>query len=286
MITRCQTLLLLPSAAMASGVFAFDLGRAAVNALEKLNACVMLLLWSVCCASVVIGSAAAATPLPTDTVAHGPFEIVVGARRISAGSLDKGNVFATREVSEFQVRWRGKLVSAPGGNQRFWRVLRLAGAPRPAVLLVTQGFALATEDAAGQLQVAPINAASASLAELQWLDSVNGQPGASQTYGIEAVSDLQAGTQIAGGRWLRFGSRSVMDVATLKLFAVEPWVPMLPGVPVTSISREGDDVRAFSPGRTQYALATAACEPALRRLAVVIDAELATGRHDALIEHD
>ena len=223
----------------------------------KLGASLMLLLRAACCIGSVIGSAAAATPLPIGTVAHGPFEIVVGARRISAGSLDKGNMFATREVSEFQVRWRGKLVSAPGGNQRFWRVLRLAGAPRPAVLLVTQGFALATEDAAGQLQVTAINAASASLAELQWLDSVNSQPGASQTYGIEAVGDIQAGTQMAGGRWLRFGSRSVLDVASLKLFAVEPWVPMLPGVPVTSISREGDDVRAFSPGRTQYVLAAA-----------------------------
>ena len=301
--------------------------------------------------------------------------------------MDKGNLFATREVSEFQVRWRGKSVAAPGGNQRFWRVLRLQGAPRPALLLVTQGFVLATEDASGQLQVTPIKSESASLAELQWLDSVSGQPGVSETFGIEAVTDMQAGTRMAGGRWLRLGSRSVLEVATLKLFAVDPWVPIVPGVPITSIDREGDNVRAFSPGRTQYVLAAAgidfgradqaqaygllvvdinsgtatelradrkrfrfaeaddvdaawinhhfiwqrdsagrerlfarerftpwpwraklkqpgdhsvgvwptsdargvhpaACEPALRRLAVLIDAELATGRHDALIKHD
>ena len=231
--------------------------RRSKTLVTKLCASLMLLLRVACCASGVLGSASAATPLPTGTVAHGPFEIVVSARRISAGSLDKGNMFATREVSEYQVRWRGKLVAAPGGNQRFWRVLRLAGAPRTALLLVTQGFVLATEDAAGQLQVTPIKTESASLAELQWLDSVSGQPGTSETFGIEAVTDLQTGTQLAGGGWLRFGSRSVMDVATLKLFAVDPWVPILPGVPVTSISREGDDVRAFSPGRTQYVLAAA-----------------------------
>jgi hypothetical protein len=205
------------------------------------------------------GPQSAAAPLPTGTVAHGPFEVVVGVKRISTGSFPNqgGNPFATREVSEFQVRWRGKAVTAPGGNQRFWRVLRLQGAPRPALLLVTTGFVLATEDAAGQLQVTPIKAESASLAEVQWLDSADGQPGPSQSFGIEAVPDMQAGTLLAGGRWLRLGSRSVIDVSTLRVYPVDPWVPMLPGVPITSISREGDDVRAFSPGRTQYVLAAA-----------------------------
>ena len=51
------------------------------------------------------------------------------------------------------------------------------------------------------------------------------------------------------------GSRSVIDVSTLTVYQVDPWVPIVPGVPVTSISREGDVVRAFSPGRTQYVLA-------------------------------
>ena len=36
---------------------------------------------------------------------------------------------------------------------------------------------------------------------------------------------------------------------------VDPWVPIVPGVPITSLSREGDDVRAFSPGRSHYVLA-------------------------------
>ena len=96
---------------------------------------------------------------------------------------------------------------------------------------------------------------SAALAELQWLDGRDGQPAAPLEFGIEAVPDLQAGTLLQGGRWLRFGSRSVMEVSTLTLHAVEPWVPIVPGQPITSLSREGDVARAFSPSRGQYVLA-------------------------------
>jgi hypothetical protein len=49
----------------------------------------------------------------------------------------------------------------------------------------------------------------------------------------------------------------VLDLSTLAVANVDPWVPMVPGVPVTSISRQGDHVRAFSPGRTRYVLAAA-----------------------------
>lgn len=201
--------------------------------------------------------ACAAATLPEGRVVHGPFEIVAGVRRVSTGTFPNqgGNPFATREVSEFQVRWKGKPVATPGGNRDFWRVLRLPAAPRPALLLVTTGFVLATEDDAGQLQLRPITSESSSLAEVQWLDARDGQPGPSLSFGIEAVPDLETGTRLAGGRWLRLGSRSVLDVASLTVHPVDPWVPIVPGVPITSLSREGDEVRMLSPGRTQYVLA-------------------------------
>lgn len=200
---------------------------------------------------------AGAATLPTGTVQHGPFEIVASVKRISTGTFPNqgGNPFARREVSEFQVRWKGEPVATAGGNRTFWRVLRLPGAPRPALLLVTTGFVLASEDGAGRLQLQPINAESSSLAEVQWLDERGGQPGPTHDYGIEAVTDLEAGTRLEGGRWLRLGSRSVLDVTTLAVHPVEPWVPIVPGVPITSISRDGDTVRAFSPSRGQYVLA-------------------------------
>lgn len=219
----------------------------------------MTLRWiTLCLASLLCacGAGRSATPLPQATIAHGPFEIAAGVRRISTGTFPNqgGNPFATREVSEFRVTWRGQKVVTPGGNDRFWRVLRLEGAPKPALLLVTQGFVLATEEA-GQLKLQPLRAESNTLAELQWLDSEAGQPGALRGFGIQAVHDLDTGTRLAGGRWLRLGSRLVIDVPTLTVHTVEPWVPHQPGVPITSLSRDGDEVRAFSPGRTQYVLA-------------------------------
>ena len=225
---------------------------------RRVFACALALFQMACSGRPAGGDVGSAPPaLPTGTLAHGPFEIVASVKRISSGSFPNqgGSPFATREVSEFQVRWRGQPVASPGGNQRFWRVLRLDGAPRAALLLVTTGFVLVTEDADGRLQITPLKTESSSLAEAQWLDAADGQPGPSQRFGIEAVADLQAGTRLAGGRWLRLGSRSVIDVPALRVFSVEPWVPMVPGVPITSLSRDGDEVRAFAPGRTQYVLA-------------------------------
>lgn len=229
------------------------------------------------------GGRAAAQTLPTGSLAHGPFEIVVTARRISTGAFPNtsGNPFATREVSDFALRFKGQPVRAAGGGDgRWWRILRLDGAARPAVLLVTTGFVLATEEPDGSLKLQPLTTQSSSLAEAQWLDAVNGQPGPELRFGIEAVADLQAGTRLGGGRWLRLGSRSILDLATLKVHAVDPWVPIVPGVPITSISREGDRVRAFSPGRSHYVLAASGPDyslpdrPTLHGLLVV---EIATG---------
>lgn len=192
-------------------------------------------------------------------VRHGPFEIEAGVRTVPTGTFPNqgGNPFATKPLSEFQLRWRGQPVVTEGGQRSFWHVLRLPGAPRPALLLVTQGFVLASEDASGRLQLQALRSESASLAETQWLDARGGQPGPSEIYGFELVTDLQAGTRLEGGRWLRLGSRTVLDVGTLKAYPIEPWVPTPPGKPDTSLPRAGDHVRAFSPGRSQFVLAAA-----------------------------
>ena len=205
-------------------------------------------------AALLAGLLAAASAT-AQTLAHGPFEIVAQARRISSGTFPNigGNPFATNEVTAFTLRWRGRAVEVPGRGSSFWNVLRLPDAPQPALLLVARDFTLVSEQG-GELRVQPLRSDSNTLAEAQWLDARDGQPGPSQRWGIRKV-DPATGTLLQGGRWLRLGSRLVLDVRTLALHAVEPWVPMRPGEPVTTLMRDGDHARAFSPGRSAYVLA-------------------------------
>lgn len=230
------------------------LPRPAARAATRLGTLLAALL-------AAFGGPAAAFLAPKATLVHGPFEIQATERRIGTGTFPNqgGNPFATRPATGFEVRWRGRPVEVPGRGERFWQVLRLPDAPQPALLLVARDFTLVSEQD-GQLKVQPLSSQSASLAEAQWLDSEGGQPGASRTWGISHVdlkdpAALDAATRLQGGRWLRLGSTRLLDVQTLAVHEVEPWVPMKPGVPVTSLSRDGDEVRAFSPGRTAYVLA-------------------------------
>lgn len=132
-------------------------------------------------------------------------------------------------------------------------MLRLEAAPEPALLLLTKGFMLLREHE-GQLQWQPLRSDSASLAELQWLDSEGGQPGESRTFGIQRV-EPEAGTRLAGGRWLRLGSRTVLDVRPLTAYPIEPWVPTVPSQPIHPLGRNGDEARAFAPDECAYVLA-------------------------------
>lgn len=198
---------------------------------------------------------AGAAPALAQTVQHGPFEIVAQGRRISSGTFPNigGNPFATIEVTGFSLRWRGRPVEVPGRGTSFWGALRLPDAPHHALLLVARDFTLVSEQD-GALRVQPLRSDSNTLAEAQWLDSDAGQPGPSLTWGIQKVDPATA-TLLRGGRWLRLGSRLVLDVQTLAVHAVEPWVPMRPGEAVTSLMRNGDHARMFSPGRSAYVLA-------------------------------
>ena len=193
-----------------------------------------------------------AMPTQQARVQHGPFEIVATGRRISSGGFPNtsGNPFATREVTSFSVRWRGQDVDVPQVGTRFWRVLRLANAPRPALLVMTTDFHLVTEEQ-GRLVVRSFGSKSTDLARLQWLDSENGQPGSVRNYGIEHV-DPETGTQLAGGRWLLLSHHTVLDVQTLQHQAVQPWVPE--GQPLAGYNAGNTTARLFSPGQTQYVM--------------------------------
>ncbi len=191
-----------------------------------------------------------AIPTQTTTLQHGPFEIVATGRRISSGAFpnNSANPFVTMEVTGFTVRWRGQTVEVPQVGTRFWRALRLPDAPEPALLVSTTDLHLITEHE-GRLVVNSFGEHSTDLAQLQWLDSQDGQPGAVRMFGIEYV-DPATGTELRGGRWLRVSHHTVLDVQTLQTFSVRPWVPA--GQPLAGMNGGTIAARMLSPGRTQY----------------------------------
>jgi hypothetical protein len=203
-------------------------------------------------------SSAAAAPLTHATLQHGPFEIVAEGRRISTGAFPNisGNPFATMEVTGFRVRWRGQDVVVPVRDRplaRFWRVLRLVDAPQPALLVSTTDFHLITEQD-GRLVVRSVGEPSTNMAELQRLDAPpDGQPDAPRRFGIEKVAP-QDDTVVQGSRWLKLSYHSVLDVQTLAVHPVRPWIPSGSGGPLAGLNGGGYRAVLFSPGRSAYVL--------------------------------
>ncbi len=203
--------------------------------------------------------------LAQETLTHGPFEIVAQGRRISTGAFPNtsGNPFSTMEVTGFSVRHRGKPVTVVHGErrlERFWRVVRLTDAPQPALLVSTTDIHLLTEEA-GQLVIRAASEPSTDTAQVQWLDTGDGQPGPVQVFAIQKV-DPTGGTELRGGRWLRLGPRMVLDVQTLRMYPIRPWVPSGSGRPMEGATASGVRALGFSPGRTQYVSLSSARDPA------------------------
>jgi len=195
----------------------------------------------------------------TETLVHGPFEIVAEQRRESDGRFPNtsANPFGTIKVTSFRVRHQGRAVTVPRRDDvlsRYWRVLRLLDAPRPALLVATTDFHLVTEEN-GQLVVRSIGEQSTDLAMLQWLDATpGGQPGAPLRFGIEEVG-LAAGTALKGGRWLKLSFHSVLDVQTLQVHPVRPWTPHDErGAAQPKLHGAQHPVVSFAPGRSAFAV--------------------------------
>ena len=237
-------------------------------------------------AAALLAACTGRTPAPaleSARVAHGPFEIVAEGRRISTGAFpnNSGNPFATMEVTAFFLRWRNQDVEVPGVGKRFFRVLRLADAPTPSVLVATTDFHLVTEEA-GQLRITRFGRPSTNYAEAQWLDADRGQPGPVMGYGIEKVVP-GPGTELSGGRWLRQASHTVLDVRTLKAYPVEPWVPHREGR--LGFNAGGIAARAFSPGQTQVVAPSNAdyADEQGRRPDGLVVVDIPTGKSAALV---
>jgi hypothetical protein len=175
---------------------------------------------------------------------HGPFEIVLKTRRISAGGFPNtsGNPFKTMPVSSFEVRLDGKRVTLPGRGDSFWTVLRIEGAPQPALLVSAGPMHLLTV-AQGRLKVQSLGG---DTADVQWLDSQNGQPGPVEMFG-PAQKDIEADTWLRGGRHLLIDRRVVLDVSNLTVKPVEPWI-------VGGLNASTESAVSLSPRRTLFAM--------------------------------
>lgn len=224
-----------------------------IVAISKVRALAAALLASA--AALIAGCGLGPEPvMETIVIPHGPFEIVASGQRISSGAFpnNSGKPFSTVEVTAFSVRWHGKAVDVPEVGTHFWRVLRLMDAPQPTLLVMTTDFHLITE-VDGRLVVTSMGPPSTDMAEIQWLDGRDGQPGPATMFGIQKV-DPVLGTELRGGRWLRLSSRIVLDVKTLTPHAVQTWVPTGTGKPMAGLAAGSVSARAFSPGQTQFVL--------------------------------
>jgi hypothetical protein len=226
-----------------------------------MNALTRVLHVALAPALALAGLALVPVPGAAQTLRHGPFEIVAQSRRISAGGFPNtsGNPFRTTEVTEFAVRWQGQPVTVPKVGARFWRVLRLADAPQPALLVSTTDFHLVTERD-GRLDLRSLGPASTGGVALQWLDGADGQPGPTRQFGIERLA-LDEGTVWRGGRWLRIGHHTVLDVQTLQAYPVVAWIPSGSGQPLQGLNASTGAARAFSPGQTRFVLVGTGQDP-------------------------
>jgi hypothetical protein len=188
----------------------------------------------------LFGAIASAAP----ALQHGPFEIVMSTRRIGAGGFPNtsGNPFRTTTVSSFEVRLGGKRVEIPGRGNAFRAALRIEGAPQPA-LLVNDGPMHLLTTTEGRLRVQSLGG---DMATLQWLDSRGGQPGPVLQFG-PALQQLEADTWLRGGRLLLVDRRFVIDVSTLAVQAVEPWI-------VNGLNASTTSAVATSPRATLFAM--------------------------------
>lgn len=244
-----------------------------------------LLIAAAACAAT--GTARAAS---SDRLDVGPFQLRAEPWRISAGGFPNttANPFRKTEVTAFELRYRGVPVGVPAFNSaaspvtRHAHLLHLVEAPQPTFLLATQGFHR-VDERDGRLHVEALAEADAGLPELQWLDADAGQPAAPRRLGLSRQS--LADTALRGGRWLLLGTRTVLDVATLRAYPVRPWIPTGSGRPLAGLSAAGAPARFLSPdqGRyvayatdTDYAAGDGRSYPAL----LVVD--IASGEADAL----
>ena len=190
----------------------------------------------------------------------GSLEVVARVEKISAGGFPNTsmNPFRRMPVHRFTVGRDGAafvLEFPDAGTVRrvdaFNMVYRLVDAPQPAILLPPGGFHLLTESGKGVL-VRALGAMDHLGPTLQWLDGDAGQPG--PEFGHSLALHEPSDIHLRGGRWLLLNRTTVLDVATLQHYPVEPWIGSGSAGPMAGLNASTTAAIAFSPDRSQYVL--------------------------------
>jgi hypothetical protein len=215
----------------------------------------------------------------------GPFEITAHRQRVgdSGAFLRSGNPFRTEQVRHYEVRWNGRPVEVPSVGRRFWQVLHLPQARRPALVLINGPRVHLVVDTVDRLDTRPLAPESGSYA-LQWLDDASGQPSPPlASLGLDRIADTP-NTTLDAGRWLYVNRRLVLDTHALTIVAVEPWLRLGQGETVVEINASTTDAIALSPDRTRFILPAEGQDYARdgERFDALMLIDMATGKPDLL----
>lgn len=197
----------------------------------------------------------------TQTV--GPFTIEAVERKASRGGFPNtsGNFFKRVPVTTYRVLHKGKPVPIPGTaadrGAPWWEARVLTGAPQPALLLMESTAVLLTE-ADGQARVQVLAPSGSPRAQWQWLDAVQGQPGAITIVG--PTHRPGEPRELPGGRWLMVHAQAVLDVKTLAVHRFK----FTDTAVLDQLDRfyaADKPALAFSPGGTQFVVAASRDRP-------------------------
>lgn len=243
-------------------------------------------VWLWLAGALFTGHPVAATPPGVDgTRQVGPF--AVSAHGKSSGNsslfLRTGNPFGRLDSRVYEVRWNGRPVELPVIGKRFWQVLDLPDAKRPALLVANGPRLHLVAENAGQLEIHALAPESGNAA-VQWIDGANGQPAPPiPPLGLDRADDKPR-TTLAGGRWLYLNNRLLLDLHTLQRVPVEPWLTEGRGETQVSMNASNSPAVALSPGRTRFVLRGEGQDAGRGgdSFGVLLLIDLATGKPEAL----
>ena len=156
----------------------------------------------------------------TETIEYPPFTI---KKRNTYSTRYDINTNSRRDNSRsyYEVFYNKELIEFPSalsegtGVSGLWKVYVLEDAPQPALLAGSKSIYLITGEN-NQYKLSPISENGSDFISMQWLDSLNGQPGNKQE--LYSSDDTDEEIVLKGGNHLLINKKIVLDIPDLKLY--------------------------------------------------------------------